>query len=196
MKKSLCGLCVLVMLLATGGAADAILITVSDDIFFDNETNLYWYDNPGAFNTFTYQEQQDKIAGMSLKVEDVEYAEWEMATQQDMQNLISYNNTENWKEVFDPVWVMTIDAGGVGYSMHASAVSSSGFVGTDVVLGVDGSGLWTTGYVDTTAPYSWVGAWVVQQAPAAPTPNPEPATILLLGAGLAGLAGVRRKFKK
>lgn len=43
---------------------------------------------------------------------------------------------------------------------------------------------------------SFEGTLVNSNGPPAPAPVPEPATMLLLGTGLFGLAGARRKFKK
>jgi hypothetical protein len=51
----------------------------------------------------------------------------------------------------------------------------------------------TTDTYLTTEVYQLVG---VPAGPPAPAPVPEPATLLLIGSGLFGLAGFRKKFKK
>ena len=49
---------------------------------------------------------------------------------------------------------------------------------------------WNSSYAEPN-----VGHWSVRQAPAI-EPVPEPSTVLLVGTGLIGLAGFRKKFKK
>jgi len=51
------------------------------------------------------------------------------------------------------------------------------------------------GFVDETADPNR-GAFLVRTTPGNAPPVPEPATLLLFGSGLLGLAGLRKKFKK
>ena len=53
-----------------------------------------------------------------------------------------------------------------------------------------GFGGFFPGWSDESVVSPIIGAWVIAR------PIPEPATMLLLGSGLIGLAGFRRKFRK
>ncbi|MBW1800018.1 MAG: PEP-CTERM sorting domain-containing protein, partial [Deltaproteobacteria bacterium] len=45
-------------------------------------------------------------------------------------------------------------------------------------------------------PQNWFSLWVYGEAGVEVAPVPDPGTMLLLGSGLIGLAGFRRKFRK
>ena len=88
-------------------------------------------------------------------------------------------------------WDWTLDGGQYEWTIYDSfgdGISAPGgfrlTVLSTVIMGNMGAGWWGT---DRTAGFS---------IPDGPEPVPEPATVLLLGTGLVGLAGLRKKFKK
>ena len=51
-------------------------------------------------------------------------------------------------------------------------------------------------WIDESGQYRYADWQHIFSAGPASTPVPEPATMLLLGSGLIGFAGIRRKFKE
>jgi hypothetical protein len=79
---------------------------------------------------------------------------------------------------------------GTGGEAEALYVDSL-FVGSGDTLNLDGLNLYVNG-IGLVSPGAWGGGQIIDLA----VPVPLPSTLLLLGSGLLGLAGLRRRLKQ
>lgn len=181
------------------GFSNAALL-VQGDVVFDDVNNQYWIQNPDMFDLMTYSQQIEAIAALS-GTEYAVYGEWRMATAADIANLYTYTAEEIYT-AFEPVLAgnryypgNTFIGTGEHYdSRYDESAGDGQHMWTDIYIQLDTEGTITFTKKETTsvadsAVATNVGAWVVVDAASVPVPG----AVWLLGAGLIGLAAIRRR---
>jgi PEP-CTERM motif len=182
--------------------SEAALYRESDSVFLDDSSGLFWFDNPGYFDGNTRTDQGAMIANLSVSENDYLYSDWRWATQSEIRDLfqITFANTPelNWFSFFDGTWVDRASSAAI--DLFANAASTDGLYGSDVQIMVKpDDGTWSMLFFTDTDIFTEevpIGALAVADTRSAAAPVPEPASLLLVAVGLAGLAGMRRIKKK
>jgi len=195
MKKRVIAIGIGLYVFITFATAQATLLynsidnSVPEGVVYDDQAGLYWYQDLSAFINQTYDQQMSSVAGLG--------GDWTMAKYDQMAALWSYSAKDIATAFTSTVtgslklWLGRYDEGtspDMRYYVQAAYNSSSGNY-TKMQLNVYDMPIQFKNYD--------LGAWVVSTGDLGDlAPVPEPATMFLIGTGIAGLAGIRSRRKQ
>jgi len=155
-------------------------------VTYDNQSDLYWVSDLSMFNNLTYDAQITAIENSTLGDFD-----WHMASLDEMLSLWGNYDPSELIAGFSP---SVYDYYNGRYDSISTSNTDSHLVA--MVRNINPPSKYPLGndyYVSDSLVSPNFGAWAVANT----APVPEPATMLLLGTGLIGLAGMgRKKFLK
>ena len=184
------GLAILIFL-SQPAISTAVLVPLPSDepeVIWDQTYNLYWYYNVSDFVNMTWNEQKNAVLGLAGS-SYYGSSGWHIATLGEMEKLWTYSSTDlvdAFPLIFGGYESYYTFAGRYdsveGVLVHALTLSEYNGESSKESLPGTQSADWGTDW--------YLGVWVTTASPV-----PIPGAIWLLGSGLIGIVGIRRKFK-